>query len=726
MRQWKRITAAIMVCLLTCMTSKTDVSAATDKMKIVSIDLGQENTGEATMISDGKGKSLLLDSGDNHNDSVFKWLNKNGYRRKKFDTLVTHWHDDHAGNTAKIIERYNVGTVYLPSTSYVYKENSDYYRYERGYATRILAAAKKHGTKVVYLKKGKTIKVGSVKGKVLSVNALPKKQRDQGNVHYFNNQSAVIMFSGGGAKFLAAGDSQKELEEKLVKSRTSLKADIYKLSHHGYDGSNNKMFVDAISPALAYFSNYLSTPSKYTRDDIRGSVNRVEKTANVMSARYNGTITYICQGGNIRVKAGRNVKKMYQRVINKKTNKAQNITIAFNKASKIHSISSILNTKEYYNRQLNAKGSMFTGKWVKKNNKYMLRSNGIFAYNTFAKAKSGVYWFNSKGYRSGKGFISAYGRKYYMMPKRATGFKTIKGKSYYFMDKSYAKYKSYLEGMMMTGWQTINGKRYYLGSDGVVRRGWQVLDGKRYYLGSDGAVRKGWQTINGKRYYLGSDGVARKGWQTINGVRYQFDADGALVNNAAPAQKASSVVSTVSVPKAAPEQKKAPAPEIIEEAPADQVQSPAQAVTAEETVAAPAEEVEAAPVEETEAAQAEEIEAVPVEETEAVPVEETEAAPAEETEAVQAEEIEAVPVEETEAAPAEEIGVTPAEETEAVQAEEVEAAPAEEVRTEETAVEVAPEESIETEETAGSEETMEEEPAEAAEEITEKPLRLTE
>ena len=671
-----------MVCLLTCMTSKTDVSAATDKMKIVSIDLGQENTGEATMISDGKGKSLLLDSGDNHNDSVFKWLNKNGYRRKKFDTLVTHWHDDHAGNTAKIIERYNVGTVYLPSTSYVYKENSDYYRYERGYATRILAAAKKHGTKVVYLKKGKTIKVGSVKGKVLSVNALPKKQRDQGNVHYFNNQSAVIMFSGGGAKFLAAGDSQKELEEKLVKSGTSLKADIYKLSHHGYDGSNNKMFVDAIRPALAYFSNYLSTPSKYTRDDIRGSVNRVEKTANVMSARYNGTITYICQGGNIRVKAGRNVKKMYQRVINKKTNKAQNITIAFNKASKIHSISSILNTKEYYNRQLNAKGSMFTGKWVKKNNKYMLRSNGIFAYNTFAKAKSGVYWFNSKGYRSGKGFISAYGRKYYMMPKRATGFKTIKGKSYYFMDKSYAKYKSYLEGMMMTGWQTINGKRYYLGSDGVVRRGWQVLDGKRYYLGSDG--------------------VARKGWQTINGVRYQFDADGALVNNAATAQKASSVVSTVSVPKAAPEQKKAPAPEIIEEAPADQVQSPAQAVPAEETVAAPAEEVEAAPVEETEAA----------------PVEETEAAPAEETEAV--------PVEETEAAPAEETGVTPAEETEAVQAEEVEAAPAEEVRTEETAVEVAPEESIETEEAAGSEETMEEEPAEAAEEITEKPLRLTE
>ena len=679
-----------MVCLLTCMTSKTDVSAATDKMKIVSIDLGQENTGEATMISDGKGKSLLLDSGDNHNDSVFKWLNKNGYRRKKFDTLVTHWHDDHAGNTAKIIERYNVGTVYLPSTSYVYKENSDYYRYERGYATRILAAAKKHGTKVVYLKKGKTIKVGSVKGKVLSVNALPKKQRDQGNVHYFNNQSAVIMFSGGGTKFLAAGDSQKELEEKLVKSGTSLKADIYKLSHHGYDGSNNKMFVDAIRPALAYFSNYLSTPSKYTRDDIRGSVNRVEKTANVMSARYNGTITYICQGGNIRVQAGRNVKKMYQRVINKKTNKAQNITIAFNKASKIHSISSVLNTKEYYNRQLNAKGSMFTGKWVKKNKKYMLRSNGIFAYNTFAKAKSGVYWFNSKGYRSGKGFISAYGRKYYMMPKRATGFKTIKGKSYYFMDKSYAKYKSYLEGMMMTGWKNINGKRYYLGSDGVVRRGWQVLDGKRYYLGSDG--------------------VARKGWQTINGVRYQFDTDGALVNNAAPAQKASSVVSTVSVPKAAPEQKKAPAPEIIEEAPADQVQSPAQAVTAEETVAAPVEEVEAAPVEETEAAQAEEIEAVPVEETEAVPVEETEAAPAEETEAV--------PVEETEAAPVEE--------TEAVQAEEVEAAPAEEVRTEETAVEVAPEESIETEETAGSEETMEEEPAEAAEEITEKPLRLTE
>ena len=75
----------IMVCLAGVTAGKTHANAASDTMKIVSIDLGQENTGEATMISDGSGRSLLVDSGDNHNDSIFYWLDKNGYKKREFD-----------------------------------------------------------------------------------------------------------------------------------------------------------------------------------------------------------------------------------------------------------------------------------------------------------------------------------------------------------------------------------------------------------------------------------------------------------------------------------------------------------------------------------------------------------------------------------------------------------------------------------------------------------------
>lgn len=53
--------------------------AAEDTMKIVAIDLGDRNTGEAAMISDGSGKFLLVDSGDTRGRKLFDWLDANGY-----------------------------------------------------------------------------------------------------------------------------------------------------------------------------------------------------------------------------------------------------------------------------------------------------------------------------------------------------------------------------------------------------------------------------------------------------------------------------------------------------------------------------------------------------------------------------------------------------------------------------------------------------------------------
>lgn len=549
-RRWKQLTAMLMMCLMTLTSYRITAEAASNKMMIVAIDLGRENTGEATMVSDEKGTSLLVDSGDNGNDTVFDWLNNNGYKNKKFNTLVTHWHDDHAGNTAEIIDRYNVGTVYLPPTDYVYSENTDYYRYERGYFERVIDAAKRNGTKVVYLKKGQTVNVGSVKGKVLSVNSSPKKENWY-NVQYFNNQSAVIMFSGGGAKFLACGDIQEQTEKRLLRSGTSLKADIYKLSHHGYDGSNIKEFVDAVNPTYAWFTSYNATPSKFAPSSVIGSVARTGSKSNVMGTRYNGTITYVCSNGDIRVKLGRNYKKMYQRLINKETNTGKNVTIMYNKAHKIRNIKNVLNTDKYYNRQLNADGSMFSGKWIKKNGKYMAVSDGVYAYNTFARVNGRVYWFNVGGYRSNRGFINAYGRRYYMMPSRAIGFRTINGKKYYFMGKRYKNYKPYLEGMMMTGFKTISGKEYYFQNSslkgyrkanrGKMMTGFFTVNGKTYYSGKRGmkgykssqlgVLQKGWKVINGRLYYLGNDGVVRKGWQTIGGKRYYMYPGGTTATN---------------------------------------------------------------------------------------------------------------------------------------------------------------------------------------------------
>ena len=529
--------------------------AEEDTMKIVAIALGERNRGEAAMISDAGGSSLLVDSGDTRGRAIFNWLDANGYKNKKFDTLITHWHDDHAGNTAEIIRNYNVGTVYMPKTDYLYTDPTAYSSYERTFYYAVRDAAKKRGTKVVWLEKGQTISVGSVKGKVLYIYGSPRKESDK-TVDYINNQSAVIMFTGGGSKYLNAGDVQREAENRLLNSGVSLRADIFKLNHHGSaETSNQQKFFDAVNPAYAYFTSNRSTPSQYMTDEVRDSVTRMGRTSNVLGTGYNGTITYTCKGGDITVKAERNVKKMYMRLIDKKTSKTRKVAYTFNRATEIRMKKKILNSDKYYTQQLNADGTVFSGSFVQRNGGYYLEKGGVGAYNTFAEKSGKTYWFDLSGRRYEGGMLSAYGKRYYMNPKgdpyRLCGWRTVNGRKYYFVGSKYEKYSKNIEGVMLTGFRTVCGKDYYFmdsscktyksADQGMVMNGFFTVDGKLYY-GMNSKVKgytaenhsvivKNWATINGRLYYMGSNGVVRKGWQTIGGKQYYLGTNGAAAVN---------------------------------------------------------------------------------------------------------------------------------------------------------------------------------------------------
>ena len=528
--------------------------AAEDTMKIVAIDLGERNMGDAAMISDGSGRSLLVDSGDTRGKAIFNWLDANGYRNKKFDTLITHWHDDHAGNTARIILDYNVGTVYMPRTDYLYTDPTVYSSYERTFFYAVRDAALKRGTRIVWLQQGQTINVGSVKGRVLYISGSPRKESDM-TVNYINNQSAVIMFTGGGAKYLTAGDIEKPAENRLLNAGVSLRADIFKLNHHGTDTSNQQKFLDAVDPTYAYFGSNRSTATQFTTGEVRASVTRMGSIANVLGTGYNGTITYTCTGGNITVNAERNVKKMYQRLIDKKTGKTTKATYSFNKLTEIRKINKILNTNKYYNQQLNADGSVFTGSPVKRNGRYYLEKDGICAYNTFAEKGGRTYWFDLYGRRYEGGFLSAYGRRYYMNPNgdpyRMCGWRSVEGRKYYFVGSRYGQYSKAIEGAMLTGFKTIEGKRYYFmdsscktyrkDDQGRLMIGFFTVNGSLYYGANDkvkgfrpedyGAIVKNWATIRDRLYYMGSNGVVRKGWQTIGGKRYYMGTNGTTAVN---------------------------------------------------------------------------------------------------------------------------------------------------------------------------------------------------
>lgn len=285
-------------------------ASSSGKMTIYAIDLGKWNSGEATMISSGSG-DLLIDTGDRGSDNIFYWLDSHRYKKKCFNLLITHWHEDHAGNASRLINDYNIRTAYILSSG----SDSDGKRL----FNKLADAARKNGTKIVYLKKRQTISIGAgVDGRVLYVNGSPAYENSD-DVQLVNNQSAVIMFSGGRSKFLAAGDIQREAETRILNSGESLRADIFKLSHHGHPGSNTREFVKKIMPTYAWFTTHDDTPSYYCPLSVYDCVRRMSSTSNVFSTRYNGTTVFQCAGGKITVSAERNTNVMYRRIRNKKT-----------------------------------------------------------------------------------------------------------------------------------------------------------------------------------------------------------------------------------------------------------------------------------------------------------------------------------------------------------------------------------------------------------------------
>ena len=132
------------ICILVTAASWTQrtQAAAAESMIIYAIELGAENRGEATMVVDGTGGSLLIDTGIGKGDELFKWLNKQKYQKKKFNLLITHWHDDHIAYAERLIRSYRIGTIYIPGTEYA---DSHYKRIR----DNIVSAAKARKTKVV-------------------------------------------------------------------------------------------------------------------------------------------------------------------------------------------------------------------------------------------------------------------------------------------------------------------------------------------------------------------------------------------------------------------------------------------------------------------------------------------------------------------------------------------------------------------------------------------------
>ena len=177
--------------------------------------------------------------------------------------LITHYHRDHVGGAPQLAAKIKVGAFidHGPNLEDSDATREDFAAYEKilpGHNHLVV----KPGDRLPI--KGMDVEILSGAGNVISkplpgagqpnpvCASEPKPEADQTE----NARSLGILISYGKFRLLDLGDLTKDKELELVCPNNLIgRIDLFIVSHHGWNQSNTKAFVSAISPKAAIMNN---------------------------------------------------------------------------------------------------------------------------------------------------------------------------------------------------------------------------------------------------------------------------------------------------------------------------------------------------------------------------------------------------------------------------------------------------------------------------------------
>lgn len=256
-------------------TASTAKNGSQQELRVTYLDVGQ---GDSTFVELPDQKCMLIDAAEpEYSKKIEDYIRSKGY--DTIDYLVaTHPHSDHIGGMSRLVDKFDVGAVYMPkvqTNTHVFED--------------LLTSIKEKHLKI------KEAKADTL---ILKEDDLEIRIVSPTDGHYsdLNDYSAVLYMTYGNNSFLFMGDAEKKSENQI---KEKLQADVLKVGHHGSEYSSGTNFLKKVAPEYAIIS--CGKGNKYGHPDSDTLKNLKKIGSNIFRTDKQGNIVIVSDGSDLTV-----------------------------------------------------------------------------------------------------------------------------------------------------------------------------------------------------------------------------------------------------------------------------------------------------------------------------------------------------------------------------------------------------------------------------------------